>query len=189
MMTIKAVLLTVFFVGLPVTLKTQSNPTNSETPLSAEELTLYAVFLDSFLGMHDAADFTPRHDSSSVNLVERTVPLILSPGDADGCLRGIGFKTPNAAEQHPRLFPAGITKGRPVYLFDPSKKKLTELQGGLLSLSEIGFGDDHHFAVFTFKLIEPAVSGGFYEKGGTIVLRKTNGKWTKTNRSCGFWIT
>ncbi len=187
MTRIKAVLLIVFFVGLPVTLKAQNKTTNSETPLSAEELTLYAAFLDSFLGMHDAADFMPRHDSSSVSLVERTVPLIISQRDADGCLKGIGFKIPNVAEQHPRLFPVGITMGRPVYLFAPSKKKLTELQGGLLSLSEIGFDDDHHFAVFTFKLIEAAASGGFYEKGGTIVLRKTNGKWTET--SCGFWIT
>jgi hypothetical protein len=94
MITIKAVLLIGFFMGLPVTLETQSKPTNSETPLSAEELTLYAAFLDSFLGMHAAADFMPRHDSSSVSLVERTVPLIPSQKDADGCLKGIGFKFP-----------------------------------------------------------------------------------------------
>jgi hypothetical protein len=181
MTTVRAVLLLVSVVGLSAAGKTQSKPTNADTPLSVEELKLYGDFLDSFVGTDG--------QSESVSLLERTVPLILSPGDADGCLKGIGSKISKAADQNFHSFPVSITKGRPVYLVDPSKKKITEMQGGLLSLSEIGFDDDHRFAVFTFKLLQAGASGLFYEQGGTLVLRKANGKWIQTKPGCSRWIT
>jgi len=171
-----AVLLIALFVGPSLTGKAQGKPMNSRTPLTTEELRLYGVFLDSFVGTHG--------ESESVSLSERTVPLLLSPGDADGCLKGIGFKISNAADQNFHSFPVSITKGRPVYLVDPSKKKITEMQGGLLSLSEIGFDDDHRFAVFTFRLSDLS-----YEQGGMLVLRKTNSKWIQTKPGCSRWIT
>jgi hypothetical protein len=130
MREIRAVFLLVFFVGLSATGKTQSKPTNAQAPLTTEELKLYGNFLDSFLGTHG--------ESSPVNLSERTVPLVLSPGDKDGCLQEIRFKISRAANQHPHQFPASIANGRPVYLVDLNKSNLTELQAGLLSLSEIG---------------------------------------------------
>ena len=181
MITVRVVLLLAFFVGLSGTGKTQSKPTNAETRLSIEELKLYGDFLDSFL--------STRGEPESVSLLEMTVPLILSPGDADGCLKGIGFKISKVADQHAHPFPVSITKSRRVYLDDPSKKKITEMQGGLLSLSEIGFDGGRRFAVFTFKLVRAGASGVFSMEGGTLVFRKTNGKWIQTNPSCGGWIT
>ena len=181
MTTARAVLLLACIMGLPAAGKTQRNPTNADTPLSIEELRLYGDFLDSFVGTHGG--------SESVGLSERTVPLILDPGDADGCLKGIGLTIAKAEEQHSQPFPASITAGRSVNLVDPSKSKITQMPGGLLSLSEIGFDDDHRFAVFTFKLVRAGASGLFYMRGGTIALRKTNGKWIETNPSCSRWIT
>lgn len=181
MREIRAVFLLVFCIGLSATGKTQSKPT---TPLTTEELDLYGDFLDSFLGTHG--------ESSPVSLSERTVPLVLNQGDKDGCLQGIGFKISRATNQSPRQFPPSIANGRPVYLVDPNKNNLTDLQAGLLSLSKIGFDDDHRFAVFTFKLVRSGrsgLSGSMYMEGGTLVFRKTNGKWIRTNESCLNWMT
>jgi hypothetical protein len=147
--------------------------------MTTEELKLYGDFLDSFLGTHG--------EFSRASLSERTVALILSPADKDGCLQGITFKISRAANQH--QFPASIANGRPVYLVDPNKSNTTDLQTGLLSLSEIGFDNDHRFAVFTFELVRSGISGGMYMEGGTLVFRKTNGKWIRTNQSCGKWVT
>jgi|SRR5580704_17449588 hypothetical protein len=177
METVRAVLLLVCIMGLSAVGKTQSKPTNAETPLSMEELKLYGDFLDTFLGTHG--------ESRPVGLSERTVSLILSPEDADGCLKGIEFKISKAADQYPHSFPMSITKARPVYLVDPSKKKITEMQGGLLSLSEIGFDDDHRFAVIKFSLVQ----SGFLVRQGTRVFSKSNGKWTRTNRPCPEWFS
>lgn len=181
MVTVRVVSLLVIFVALSATGKTQSKLTNAETPLSIEELRLYGDFLDSFLGTHG--------ESEPVGLSEKTVPLILSPGDADGCLKGIGFTVTKAEEQHSHSFPTSVSTGRPIYLVDPSKMKIAETQGALLSLSEIGFDGDHRFAVFTFKLLRFAASGLFSEEGGTLVLRKTNGIWIQTNPRCSRWWT
>ena len=163
------------------TAKTQSKPTKAQAPLNTEELKLYGDFLDSFLGTSG--------EPSPTSLSDRTVPLILNPGDKDGCLQGIGFKISRAATQTPHLFPASIASGRAIYLIDPNKKTLTDLQAGLLTVSEIGFDNDHRFAVFTFRLVRSGLSGSMYMRGGTLVFRKTNGKWIRTNQTCLDWMT
>jgi hypothetical protein len=181
MVTVRVVPFLVIFVALSATGKSQSKLTNAETPLSLEELKLYGDFLDSFLHTHA--------ESTSVGLSERTVPLLLGPGDTDECSQGIGFQISKAVDQHPRPFPATITKGRPVHLVDPTKTNPPRPQEKVLSLSEIGFDDEHQFAVFTFKLVQVGASGFFYTEGGTLLFRKTDGKWTRTNKSCLGWIT
>jgi hypothetical protein len=175
-----AVFLLAFFVGVSATAKTQNKPTNGQTPLTTEELKLYGDFLDSFLGNGEPAP---------ISFSDRTVPLILSPPDKDGCLQGIGFKISGAATQTPHLFPGSIANGRPINLVDPNKQNEKDLHSGLLSVSEIGFDDTHQFAVFTFTLVRSGLSGSLYRRFGTLVFRKTSGKWARANETCLDWVT
>jgi hypothetical protein len=176
-----AVFLLAFFVGLSAMGNAQSKPTDGQTPLTIEELKLYGDFLDSFLGTSG--------ESTPISFSDRTVPLILNPPDKDGCLQEIGFKISGVATQTPHRFPASVANGRPIYLVNPSKHNLKDLQAGLLSVSEIGFDYDHRFAVFTFKLVRSGLNGSMYMRGGTLVFGKTNGKWTRTNQTCLVWMT
>jgi hypothetical protein len=176
-----AVFLLALFIGLSATGKPASQPTGAQTPLTAEELQLYGDFLDSFL--HTSGDPT------TVSFSFRTVALVLNPPGRDQCSQEIGFKISEAATQTPRQFPESIAKGRRIYLVDPTKPTFRDLQSGLLSVSEIGFDYEHRFAVFTFKLIRAGVSGARYTAGGTLVFRKRNGKWSRTNETCLDWMT
>jgi hypothetical protein len=151
------------------------------TPMTTEELELYGDFLDTFLGAHGQL---PR-----ASLSERAVPLTLNSGDKDECLLSIGFKISESANQLAHKFPAGIAKSRPMYLVDPSGVGPADRQAGVLSLSEIGFDNDHRFAVFTWELLQSGLTGVFYRQGGTAVFQKIDGKWTRTQRSCTGWIT
>jgi hypothetical protein len=161
------------------------------TSMSTEELELYGIFLDSFFDTkHPPIGFTPRWSGSvRASLAASTVPLILPSGDKDGCLRGAGFKVPEAASQPRHEFPASITEGRPIYRVDPEGIGATDREAGVLSLSEVGFDDDHRFAVFTWEVVQAGPAGGFYMKGGTLVFRKADGKWAPSDKACGFWIT
>jgi hypothetical protein len=160
-------------------------------PMTTEELELYGIFLDSFFGTkHPPIGFTPRWSGSDrASLAASTVPLILPSGDKDGCLRGAGFEVSEAASQPRHEFPASITEGRAIYRVDPNEIGATDRQAGVLSLSEIGFDDDHRFAVFTWAVIQASPAGGFYMEGGTLVFRKADGKWVPNDKACGFWIT
>jgi hypothetical protein len=151
------------------------------TSMTSEELELYGDFLDSFLG--------PGGHLTRASLAESTVHLNLENGDKDDCLQGIGFKVSEAANRPSHEFPASITKGRALYLVDASKVGPTDRQTGVLSLSEIGFDDDHRSAVFTWKLVQAGASGLFYMQGGTLAFRKTDGKWARNTQACLGWIT
>jgi len=159
--------------------------------LTTEELELYGDFLDFFLGTRDVPiGFTPRWSGNDrASLAASTVPLIPPPGDKDGCLLGVGFKVSEAASQFTHEFPASIAEGRPVSLVGPNGIGPTDRHGGVLVLSEIGFDDDHRFAVFTWELSWSGPTDGFYSQGGTLVFRKADGKWVPSDKACGFWIT
>jgi hypothetical protein len=140
-----------------------------------------AIFL--ILNLGTSGEPTP------ISFSDRTVPLILNPPDKDGCLQEIGFKISGAATQTTHLFAASIANGRPIYLVDPNEHNSKDLKSGLLSVSTIGFDNDHRFAVFTFKLIRSGLSGAMYMRIGTLVFRKTNGKWARANETCLDWMT
>jgi hypothetical protein len=175
-----AVFLLAFCVGLSVTGEPQSKPKNVQTPVTAEELKLYGYFLDSFL--RSSGESTP------MSLSDRTVSLVLNPPNKDACLQEIGFKVSGTTAAIPRLIPASIASGRPILVVDPNDD-LKDKRSGLLSVSEIGFDKGHHFAVFTFKLVQVGLGGGMYMRGGTLVFRKINDKWTRANSNCLDWMT
>jgi len=149
--------------------------------VTSEELELYGRFLDSFLG--------PGGQLSRASLSEITVPLTLKNLEEDGCSQGLGFKLSQAANRPAHEFPTSITEGRALCLVDPSAVGPTDRQAGVLSLSEIAFDDDHQSAVFTWNLFQAGASGLFYMQGGTLVFRKTDGKWARGNQTCLGWIT
>ena len=150
----------------------------STTP---EELEIYGRFLDTFVG--NPGEF------SRVSLSKITEPLILDHGDVDDCAEAFGFKISRTSDQGAHEFPASITEGRPVYLADPNGIGAPDRQVGVLSLSRIGFDEDHQFAVFTWRFVQAGGLGLFYYQGGTLVFRKTDGKWTRSNQTCLGWIT
>jgi hypothetical protein len=154
--------------------------------MSADELEIYGDFLDSYLGIRKLPNsFVPtRSDGDATNLSKITHPLTLPAGDKDGCLAGIGFQVPDAEYQAKHEFPADITQGRPLSFFVPTGVGEVDGRAGVLSLSNIGFDKDHQFAVFTFHYAQDA-----YAKGGTLVFRKVDGKWTLSERACSIWMT
>lgn len=67
-------------VGIFGAARTKTKPTISQTPLTAEELELYSIFLDSFAGK----------GKEPVNFSDRTLPLTLADSDNAGpCLKGL----------------------------------------------------------------------------------------------------
>jgi len=147
------------------------------------------------LVLHIARTIAERHNREPENLKRLLCALLRS---ASGELFALLTKTyhgrrlhgsSGAATQTPHLFPASIADGRRINLVDPNKHNKKDLYSGLLSVSEIGFDDTHQFAVFTFTLVRSGRKGSLYRRGGTLVLRKTNGKWARANETCLDWMT
>ena len=173
--------------------KNKQKPTTSQTPLSAEQLELYGIFLDSFVG----------DGKEPVNFSDRTLPFVLLDSDQKGpCLEGIKLNSSQDAAQTVHIFPTSIAEGRSIRLVDPKKHKLKDpgkaikngesvgdavaagFQAGLLSVSEVAFDEAHRFAVLRFSFICGSLCG----RGGTLVFEKVDGKWRKSNRACPLWI-
>jgi hypothetical protein len=76
--------------GISGTAANKSKSTLRKSPLTAEELELYSIFLDSFVGKGEDA----------VNFSERTSPLTFGDSDNEGsCLQGIKLKSLEEAGQ------------------------------------------------------------------------------------------
>jgi hypothetical protein len=180
-------------VGISGTAANKSKSTLSKTPLTPEELELYGIFIDSFVGKGEGV----------VNFSERTSPLAFVDSDNEGsCIAGINLKNLPEAGQTFHMFDASLADGRAIRLVDPSKHKLKDpgkaikkgdsvgdavaagFQAGLLSVSEIAFDEGHRFAVFKFSFICGSLCG----RGGTLVFEKIDGTWKKSNRRCPSWI-
>jgi hypothetical protein len=179
--------------GISGTAANKSKSTLSKSPLTAEALELYGIFLDSFVGKGEG----------TVNFSERTSPLTFGDSDNEGsCVQGIKLKSLGEAGQTIHMFEANIADGRAIHLVDPRKHKLKDpgksikkgdsvgdavvagFQAGLLSVSEIAFDEAHHFAVFKFSFICGSLCG----RGGTLVFEKFDGRWKQSSRACPSWI-
>jgi hypothetical protein len=115
-------------VGISGTASNKSKPTLSQTPLTSEDLELYGIFLDSFVGK----------GKELVNFSEKTLPLTLADSDNEGpCLEGIRLKRSAEAAQTIHMFPTSIADGRAIHLVDPSKHKTL-----LATRSQLGFEQD-----------------------------------------------
>lgn len=68
-----------------------------------------------------------------------------------------------------------------------SVKKAVEddFANGLFSLSEIAFDSDHHHALVSYSFRCGLLCGS----GSTLMFEKIGGKWKRTDRICGGWIS
>jgi hypothetical protein len=172
--------------------KEKNKLTISSTPLTTEEMEVYGIFLDSFVGKGKVP----------VNFSDKTFPFTLLDTDKQGpCLEGIKLNNSAEASQTIHAFEPSISIGRAIRLVDERKHKIKDpgkaikngesvasavsagFQSGLLRVSEIVFDEAHHFAVLRFSFYCGSMCG----HGGALVFEKVYGKWKESNRSCPFW--
>jgi hypothetical protein len=186
-------------VGLAVGQETpEAKPKVNDKPLTAEELAVYRVVLHGWM---DA-------ELQTINLAVQTVPLETSGplGDED-CEKGLDLEPVSPAVVHrfrkEDLSQLGSNK---IGLVDPEKQKKevadndpekTTRKGvsirdavnnafahGLVTLSEIRFDKEHKLAIVSYGFYCGSLCGN----GGTVVMEKRNGTWTRKSH-CHDWIS
>jgi hypothetical protein len=177
-------------------LQEETKSTPSPVPLTVDQIAVYRTFLQSYDNGSNAV----------VNLANKTVPLYLAERDKDSeCLKGIKLEDVHEAASVVHMLDFGLAvKGR-VVLVDPeqqvtkimsnysgkTKRKgkfpdnavADAVKSGLLSVSEIAFDKDHHFAILNFSFECGILCG----RGATFVLEKTGEEWKVIKRQCAGW--
>jgi hypothetical protein len=178
-----------------------NEPTLSKTPISAEQLEVYRAFLRSY---------SNGSRSEHLNLANRTRPLDLTEEKKEEakCFEGIDLENEKEAATTFHLFDPKINLSERATLVNPDHQEAlikendpqrtimkenqpvkdaveTAFASGLLTLSEVAFDKSHNYAVMSFSF----VCGGLCGHGETLVFEKIEGKWVRTKRSCGSWIS
>jgi hypothetical protein len=183
---------TLFF--LTFAMASDSKPTLSESPMSADQIAVYQTFL---------ASYTSGGKSSHFNLSNRTYALseddrancanmqLDSEADSRSVIHQFGqdtFLSPNITLVDPEKQKRAVIQNDPSNTMQQGKPVGDAVAGafaaGLLSLSEVVFDKDHQQAVMSFSF----VCGGLCGHGGAIVFEKKDGKWKRSKR-CGSWIS
>jgi hypothetical protein len=174
--------------------QSEDKPTLSKEPLTAEQLQVYATFLDGHL--QDA--------KSQLNLADKTYPLRFREMDENGdCLNHLPLENLTEAGHTIHSFDPEIAKGRKLVLVDTEKHKVKDpgdsikngesvadavsegFASGYLSLSEIVFDKDHKHAAFKHGFHCGMLCG----HGGTVLFEKTAHGWKEIKHSCSIWIS
>ena len=182
----------IFAFSLLLTGLTQStenaSPIPSKVPLTPDQIAVYRTFLE-------------RYDNGGrpLHLANRTEAFFY-PDEAP-CGKGLHIMTEDGAigVVH-RLDPSLAIPGR-VALVDPDEKpvagkandahktrgegKTSDEAVGLLTLSEIAFDKNHHFAAMAFSYWCGILCG----HGGIVIFEKTGGRWKMTEKICGEWVS
>jgi len=177
-------------------------PALSKDPLTAEQIAVYRVFLQSYDNGSKAA----------LNLANKTEPMDLPDTSKDlECLKGIKLENRQEVASVVHMLDVSLAvKGR-VVLVDPEQQSskvksndpsktmregksadeavATAYGSGLLTVSEIAFDKGHHWAVVSFSFYCGRLCGH-----GSIlvlekVLKKTGAEWKLTKRECIAWIS
>ncbi len=179
----------------------RDKPIKNTAPLSADEIAIYRAVLRQYASS----------DSGSLNVSTRTYPLdaaspMTGPADSE-CLNGIQLEnlTGLAHSFHdltPEVLPAKNIKlvdpkqqSKIVRHNDPSKTIRNgqsvdtavkdAFATALFSMSEIGFDKERSHAVVSYDFWCGSLCGN----GATLVFEKVDGKWKKTSRNCGGWVS
>jgi hypothetical protein len=187
-----------FAAGSLVKSQQAVTPALSKAPLTADQVAVYRTFLQSYNNGSDA----------TLNLANKTEPLNLPDmGKDPECLKGIKLENVQEAASTVHMLDVSLAvKGR-VVLVDPKRqsnriksndpgKTMREgksaddavanaFASGLLTVSEIAFDKDHHWAVLNFSFKCGMLCG----HGATLVLEKTGEEWKLTKRRCIEWIS
>jgi hypothetical protein len=180
------------------------SPQLSKEPLTNEQVAIYREVLQNYV--KDLKDM-------QLNLANKTVPLDQS---YNGCLKGFSFPetdknivpiihalnlsvVPNMRvvlvdpDKQEKIFEAipRLVQGKEKYSkveFDRRLKDLEEqeAQAGFLTLSEILFDKERHYAFVAYSFYCGGLCGG----GTTIVFEKYEGKWeVSKSTKCMKWIS
>lgn len=174
-------------------------PALSKIPLSTEQMEVYRAFFNAY---------TNGSKSIRLNLANRTHPLDLAEQTGpNGCLKGIDFDEAKYPDSAFHKFDAQTALPKNIVLVDPDKQSTTikendpnrtmrqgtpvknavdaAFASGLLTLSEVAFDKTHRYALTSFSF----VCGGLCGHGETIIFQKMDGKWKRTERRCGGWVS
>jgi len=175
-----------------------AKPKVSDSPLTAEQLAVYRVVLHGWMD----------NEVQTIHLAAETVPLEASgPTGAEDCEKGLNLEPASPAVVHrfrkedlPQLGRSKIglvdaeKQSKEVADNDPEKTIHRGLSiedavrngfaHGLVTLSEIRFDKEHKFAVVSYSF----VCGSLCGNGGTMVVEKRDGAWTRKSR-CREWIS
>jgi len=171
-------------------------PKLSATPLSADQIAVYRAFLTNYT----AGSKRTLNVANITETFEPDTDSMLSSGNRrDSCLSQFPAKV-HATEVH--LLPDSVTTTQ-VRLVDPTKHKLADpgdaiqtpsdvdsavdagLAAGLMTLSEVVFDTQHHRAAFSYSF----VCGRLCGTGGIVIYNLQNGRWTRSSRRCGGWVS
>lgn len=172
----------------------QVKPKMSGEPLTPEQQAVYRSFLASYSTGADG----------SVNVADTTNLFAPEDSDKNGCLKGLDLVTHKPDSVHSITSDAIPVHG--YVLVNPGKQQKLVRQNdpgtlirqgipvddavkrgfaaGLLSLSEIAFSRDHHYAVFEFSFY----CGWLCGHGAVLIYENLNGTWKEApHKTCGFW--
>lgn len=189
-----------------VALSTQSvssgreRPIKITSPLDSDEIAIYVALIEQWnSGQRNA-----------LNVSAKTSPFgSISSLDEQGCgcLSGLAAESLLRASHSFHVLTPNDLSAANIRLFDPEKQMaivaendpgrtmhkgipVTEavengFANGLFSLSEIAFDEKRRLAVVSYGFRCGMLCGN----GATWVFEKVDGKWKKTNRECGSWIS
>ena len=200
----KSVFLLAFVLAIvPVCTSTSAmsdKPVRAATPLSADEVAIYAAVLRYYSDNHDIA----------LNVSQNTYPLDLnSPMNhlQAECLKGIQLENLAIVSRSFHQLPPDVLPGKRMKLVDPKKQARivhsndpsntihkgapvkdaveSAFSTALFSISEIAFDKERHFAVVSYQFWCGSLCG----QGSTFVFKKIKGEWRNMDRNCGGWIS
>jgi len=162
----------------------------SAAPLDAEQIAVYHAFLAHYM----------QGPPASINLAEVTSSFAPDKGDFAGCMKGFSGSRP-LVEVH--SLKEAFAGNKSVKLVDPSKHAFQDPEDGmrqgqsvddavnrgfaaaLMTVSEIMFDASHTHAALNYSFHCGRLCGN----GGTVVYELRGGKWVRSKRSCGSWVS
>jgi hypothetical protein len=175
----------------------QEKPKVSVDPLSADQQVLYRSFLSSY-----------ENDSKQVvNLADKTLAFYADDMDKNSCLKDLLVLDPEKQSLHgipKELLPkrhkfrlvdredqaAKVRENDPSRAIQDGKPIAAAVSAGfsarMLTLSEVMFSADHHYAAFQYSFDCGSLCG----HGSTLIYEQKDGHWMLSPRKhCGHWIS
>lgn len=167
----------------------EQKPKISEKPLTITQVEVYRAFLASYL-----------RSGRTLNVADKTEPMEPSKEAFKGCMNRFP-RGGSAKKVH--IFTTEFAQDDRIRLIDADKYQISDvgdftrrnedldnavqkaIDAGLLTLSEVVFDSHHQLAALDFDFRCGKLCG----HGGTVVFELHHGKWIRSKRSCGGWVS
>jgi hypothetical protein len=175
-------------------------PVRIVAPLDADEAAIYKAVLDQW----NAGQPTALNVSATTFSIDLPLP---SEERECGCAAGLSAESLLKASHSYHLLTSSDLPGKHIRLINPHEQSAlivtndpgntiregkpinqaveAAFASGLFSLSEIAFDQEHRHAIVRYAFHCGTLCGN----GGTWVFEKVNGKWKKTDSTCGGWVS